>query len=85
MPIVNVLEAKTHLSRLIDDVESGREPEIIIARNGKPAVRIAPLEQPRRGVRTGSAKGRWKMPDPDPAFDEEIARLFYAGDDKPSP
>lgn len=35
MSIVNVLEAKTQLSKLIDAVESGQEREIIIARNGK--------------------------------------------------
>ena len=43
LSVVNMLEAKTHLSRLVDEVESGAASEIIIARNGKPAARLAPL------------------------------------------
>ncbi len=79
MTTVNVLNAKTHLSRLIGDVESGREAEIIIARNGKPAAKLVPVTE-RRGVRLGLAKGQFEAPEPDPAFDEEIAKLFYGGD-----
>jgi prevent-host-death family protein len=41
---VNMLDAKTRLSKLVEAVESGTESEIIIARNGKPAARIVPLE-----------------------------------------
>lgn len=52
MTIVNMLEAKTQLSRLVEAVESGTESEIIIARNGKPAARLVPLQaaakKPRR-------------------------------------
>lgn len=47
MRTVNVLEAKTTLSRLIEAVESGAEKEIIIARNGKPAARLVPLAKRR--------------------------------------
>ena len=39
---VNVHEAKTHLSRLLDDVQAGQD--IIIARAGKPIARLVPLE-----------------------------------------
>ena len=39
MPTVNMLEAKTHLSKLVDSLESGQETEIIIARNGRPRSR----------------------------------------------
>ena len=38
MTTVNMLEAKTSLSKLVEAVESGAETEIIIARNGKPAL-----------------------------------------------
>src|SRR6516162_3287258 len=41
MPVVNMLEAKSSLSRLVEAVESGAETEIIIARNGRPAARLA--------------------------------------------
>jgi prevent-host-death family protein len=45
MPVtVDIHEAKTHLSRLIERVEAGEE--IVIARAGKPAARLAPLGRP---------------------------------------
>ena len=47
MTTVNMLEAKTSLSKLVEAVESGAESEIIIARNGKPA---AKLVSTRRGT-----------------------------------
>ena len=45
MPTVNMHEAKTGLSRLVAEIESGAEREIIIARNGKPVARLVPMEQ----------------------------------------
>ena len=44
MSTVNMLEAKAHLSRLVDAVESGAESEIIIARNGRPAAKLLPVK-----------------------------------------
>jgi prevent-host-death family protein len=44
--VVNVHEAKTHLSRLIQAVLDGEE--VIIARNGKPCVRLSAVEAPRK-------------------------------------
>ena len=44
MSRVNMLEAKTHLSRLGDAVESGAEKEMIIARNGKTAAKLGAIE-----------------------------------------
>ena len=55
MPTVNMLDAKTRLSQLVDQVESGAEKEIIIARNGKPAARLAPLSAGKKPVRLGLA------------------------------
>ena len=47
--IVNVHKAKSDLSRLIERAEAGEE--VVIARNGKPAVRLMPVEaRPRRSV-----------------------------------
>jgi len=40
MSIVNMHDAKTNLSRLVDAVESGRETEVVIARGGRPAARL---------------------------------------------
>lgn len=72
---VNVHEAKTTLSKLLERVEQGEE--IVIARNGKPVARLV-AEQPQPlGPRTGwgSWKGRIDMSRFD-EMDEEIARLF---------
>ena len=79
MAMVNMLEAKTHLSRLIDAVESGREREVVIARNGKPAARLVAIEQGRKPRRLGLANGKFKVPDTledDPELEAEVAKLF---------
>lgn len=57
MTKVNMLEAKTNLSKLVEAVESGKEPEIILARNGKPVARIVPIEVPNRII--GIADGEF--------------------------
>lgn len=46
MTTVNMLEAKTKLSKLVQAVEDGTEAEIVLARNGKPVARIVPLAKP---------------------------------------
>lgn len=73
---VNMLEAKTQLSRLVEAVESGAEPEIIIARNGKPAARLVPIEEMPKKRRLGVAAGRYPSLSLEEikALDEEIAR-----------
>ncbi|NDD26920.1 MAG: type II toxin-antitoxin system Phd/YefM family antitoxin [Proteobacteria bacterium] len=53
--IVNVHEAKTHLSRLLEEVREGHE--IIVAKGGKPCARLVPLEQPAERP-MGFVKGR---------------------------
>lgn len=55
MAAVNVHEAKTHLSRLLERVQAGEE--IVIARSGKPIARLVPLE-PRGPRQPGLLKGR---------------------------
>ncbi len=60
MKTVNMLEAKTHLLRLVDAVECGTEKEIIIARNGRPAVRLVAMQnQPISKVRFGLQAGKY--------------------------
>jgi prevent-host-death family protein len=76
MPTYNVLEAKTNLSRLIEAVESGREAEIIIARNGKPAARLAPLRPGSAGKRLGVAEGCFAVPDDIDDANGEVLRLL---------
>lgn len=79
--IANVHEAKTQLSRLIDAALRGEE--VVIARNGVPAVRLTPVPTevlPRVG---GFLKGKIVEIDPDwwkP--DDELADLFEGSDSR---
>ena len=56
---VNIHEAKTHLSRLVDEVAAGTE--IIIAKAGKPMARLSPIVAPARKKRLGLLKGKIKV------------------------
>ena len=76
MPIVNMLEAKSNLSRLVEAVENGSEAEIIIARNGRPAARLVAIKAAHAGNRIGVAKGRFTVPDDIDADAASIAALF---------
>jgi prevent-host-death family protein len=77
MTIVNLLEAKSSLSRLVEAVESGAEQEIIIARNGKPAAKLVSVGAPAgRGQRIGVAKGKFVVPESIDLDNETVARLF---------
>jgi prevent-host-death family protein len=75
MTTVNMLDAKTRLSQLVEAVESGAEAEILIARNGKPAARLVPIAA-RRKVVFGVAKGRFTAPEDINADDDIIAEMF---------
>ncbi len=81
MSTVNMLQAKSSLSRLVDAIEQGREREIIIARNGRPAAKLVPLDAAPKAKRIGVAKGL-KIPDDIDQRNEEVARLFL-GKSKP--
>ena len=76
MHAVNMLQAKSSLSRLVDAIEQGEEREIIIARNGRPAAKLVPMEVLTQGQRIGVAKGAFQVPDSIDADSEEVARLF---------
>jgi antitoxin (DNA-binding transcriptional repressor) of toxin-antitoxin stability system len=80
MNYVNMLEAKSSLSRLVEDVELGREKEIILARGGRPVARLVPLA-PDVPVerRIGVAKGAFEIPDDIDTHNEEVAALFHGG------
>lgn len=77
MEAVNMHEAKSRLSALVEAVESGREAEVVIARNGKPAARLVPIAGRDAGKRIGIAKGRFRAPDDIDEYEEEITALFH--------
>jgi prevent-host-death family protein len=73
---VNIHEAKTHLSRLLERVALGEE--VVIAKAGKPVAKLVPLaDQPKRRI-LGSARGEFVVPDDfnDP-LPKEIEDLFW--------
>jgi antitoxin (DNA-binding transcriptional repressor) of toxin-antitoxin stability system len=80
MRSVNMLEARSSLSRLVDALERGVASEIVIARNGKPAARLVPIEPPAAGPRLGVAKGRFKLPESIDADNPAVASLFSGED-----
>jgi len=76
---VNIHEAKTQLSRLVDEAAKG-EP-FVIAKAGKPLVKVVPLDTPApdEARRIGFMAGEIEVPDDfDTMGDEEIRRLFGA-------
>jgi len=78
MNIVNIHEAKTHLSKLVEEAAKG-EP-FIIAKAGKPMVKVVALDAPvgKQKQRLGFMKGKISVPDNfDRMLEKEIEELFY--------
>jgi prevent-host-death family protein len=59
MKMVNLHAAKTHLSRLIDEAAGGEE--VIIARAGRPVVRLVPFAPRTRRRKAGTLKGQIRI------------------------
>jgi prevent-host-death family protein len=74
MKQVNMLEAKTNLSKLVQAVENGTEREIVLARHGKPVARIVPIAAKPKNRRLGIADGQFGT------LDEAWFRDFQALD-----
>lgn len=77
MTLVNIHEAKTHLSKLLEQVERGEE--VIIGRAGKPIAKLSAYCPERKARKPGSLKGKITIR---PDFDELPAKLkrAFAGD-----
>jgi len=74
MATVNVHEAKTHLSRLLERVEAGEE--IVVARNGRPVARLVPVGRSAR--RPGAMKGRIRIGrDFDASLPADVGKAFH--------
>lgn len=72
--IVNVSEAKTNLSKLIDLVYHGEE--VIIAKNNLPLVDLV-IHKPKGKRKLGVLAGKFELPDDFLEEDEEIQEMFY--------
>ena len=78
METINIHEAKTHLSRLVEQAANGKP--FIIAKAGKPMVKVVPLDDPESVAkrRFGMLEGKIDVPDDfDTMFQEEIEKMFY--------
>ena len=76
MIIVNMHEAKTNLSRLVEAIESGAEAEIAIARNGRVVARIVPVVRTPLENRIGVARGEFVVPESIDTLNKEIEEMF---------
>jgi prevent-host-death family protein len=61
MQSVNIHEAKTHLSRLLNRVSAGEE--VIISKAGKPVARLIPWSEPVSKRKAGLDRGKFQVPD----------------------
>jgi prevent-host-death family protein len=75
MRTVNIHEAKTHLSKLVEEANEGKE--VIIAKAGKPMARLVPVRTGRKGRRLGPLAGKFSIPtDFDAPLPEELIASF---------
>ena len=77
METINIHEAKTHLSRLVEKAAKGES--FVIAKAGKPMVRVSALDVPsaENRRRVGFLKGRIEVPDDfDRMAEDEIEEMF---------
>ena len=75
MHSVNVHEAKTHLSRLLDEVAAGRE--VVIAKAGKPVAKLVPIHTHTKR-KLGILKGKIKIDDDtlDDPLPDDVIKTF---------
>ena len=75
METVNIYDAKTRLSQLVDKAAAGED--VVVSRNGKPLVRITRLVEPVRRIKFGLLKGKLIVPaDFDAPLPEQVLAEF---------
>ncbi|MEU5656203.1 type II toxin-antitoxin system prevent-host-death family antitoxin [Streptomyces sp. NPDC047737] len=70
----NVHEAKTHFSRILQQVETGEE--VVISRAGEPIAKVVPLHPKVRRTGRGSLRGQVHIPDDFDELPDDIADAF---------
>ena len=78
MQLVNIYQAKTQLSQLVQASLAGQE--VIIAKAGKPLVKVVPYHPNAKIRKPGLLKGKIKISPDFDEEDEEINQLFYGSD-----
>jgi len=78
---VNMHEAKTHLSKLVERVEGGEQ--IVISRAGKPAAKLVPVPTKLGKRKLGGWEGKFEMPSDEEwrEMKKEIEEMFYGDHD----
>ncbi len=80
MKSVNIHEAKTHLSRLLDEVSRGEE--VTIAKAGKPIARLVPVSTSRPTRTPGFLRGKIRISDDfDAPLPDDVQRSFEGADE----
>ncbi|HET6158759.1 MAG TPA: type II toxin-antitoxin system prevent-host-death family antitoxin [Dongiaceae bacterium] len=72
--IVNIHDAKTNLSKLVEQIETGSRSEVVIARAGKPVARLVPIV--RAAIRLGVADGTFSIPSDIDTLNPLIEEMF---------
>lgn len=76
MHTVSLFDAKTHLSRIVEELLTGREDSVVVSRRGRPVVKIVPIRKTDSSTRIGVARGRFEVPDNIDALNPVIVDLF---------
>ena len=79
MTQINMLEAKTDLSKWVRKLENNEEDVVILARSGKPVARLTRIDTPPVKKRIGVAKGKFTFPDDFDKWDSEITKIRLKG------
>lgn len=78
LKVVNIHQAKTQLSRLVEEAANGES--FVIAKAGKPMVKVTRLDdpEPKPKRQFGTLRGQMTIPeDFDTMFEDEIEKMFY--------
>jgi prevent-host-death family protein len=74
---INIHEAKTHFSRLVDDAVAGET--VVIARSGKPVAKLVGLDAPQTPHRVGFLVGEASIPDDFDSLGEDVIADLFGG------
>ena len=76
MTQVNMLKAKTELSKLVHMLETRQEEVIYISKNGRPVAQLTLIAKAPKQSRIGAAKGGFTVPEDFDLWDDEVAGSF---------
>ena len=76
MTQINMLEAKTDLSKWVRKLENNEEDVVILARSGEPVAQLTLIPKSPAKKRIGVAKGKFSIPKNFDAWDQEVEDMF---------